>query len=407
MSFRPALLALPLAACGGLTSTVPSAEEYLDGDSGNGIAIVGDLAINPETINFGYVESGFSQDEILTLTNVGDYLLTVADFSVVGDGVFEITAVSLDDQAVSADEEITLSHSDSIELVVTFAPTEDSDAWAGAISFVSDISGSEYIEVAMQGTSIDTDTNTNTDTITGEIDASPAAIDFGEVDIGHSSDPVYVDFTNNTASNVAITNFEFSDTIWDWNNDFNLPWIMQPGETVTAGFLYTPTAEQDDYGTATAVTDDTSISGTVNLTGTGADLCDICAPQIFVSAGYAIADFLSILNLPDQRSVMVQNTGDEPLEISQIYVNNDCDGVKNPACIEGGEFLISGWNKAIAPVTLDPYQSYNFDISYGADTLAFDLPNPSSDVNILHILSNDPNSSDWGVELTGIGFGTN
>ncbi|GEM_PF-1211395 len=403
MSPAPVLFALVLSGCGGLTSTVPSADEFLDGDSGTGISIVGDLAINPDAIDFGYVETDFSQDEVLSLTNVGDYLITVADFSIVGEGVFEITALSLGETEFSAGEEVTLSNGESIDLVITFSPTDERESFTGAVSFVSDIGGSEYIEVALTGTSIvvdtDTDTGGTTGTGSGEIVATPASIDFGETDIGNGSDPVPVELTNDTNTNIAITNFEFSDTIWSWNNDFNLPWIMEPGETVTASFIYMPTLEQVDHGTATVVTDEASITGTVNLTGTGADLCDICAPQIYVSAGYAIADFISLLGFADQRNVMIQNTGDEPLEITDIYVNNDA---------LGGSFTITGWNKAASPITIDPYQSYSFDVSYlvaaGAG-IALDFPNVGTDQNVLHILSNDPNSPDWTVELSGAGLG--
>lgn len=393
------LLALALTACGGLTSTVPSADDYLDGDSGAGTSLLGDLAVSPDAIDFGYVGAGLAQDEVLRLTNIGDYLITVADFSVVGEGVFVVTTVRLGDQEISADEEVTLSNGDAIDVVVTFTPTEVRESWSGAISFVSDISGSEYVEIPLSGTSLEEDTDTgNTGTASGDISAVPTAIDFGEVDIGHDSDPVSVELTNDTTSNVAITQFTFSDTVWGWGGDFNLPWIMEPGETVTASFIYTPTAEQVDHGTATVVTDEPSIGGSVSLTGTGADLCDICAPQIYVSAGYAIADFISLLGFPDQRNVQLQNTGDEPLEISAIYVKNDA---------QGGDFTISGWSAASSPVTIEPYQSYSFDLSYTATTLAFDLPNGGADENILHILSNDPNSPDWTVELTGIGFAVN
>ena len=38
------------------------------------------------------------------------------------------------------------------------------------------------------------------------------------------------------------------------------------------------------------------------------------------------------------------------------------------------------------------------------DEIAFDLPDPAGDKNILHILSNDPIQPDWTVELTGIGI---
>lgn len=396
----PALFVYALTACGGLTSTVPDADEYLNNDSGTGIAIVGDLAINPGQIDFGFVEAGFSQDEVLSLTNVGDYLITMADFSIVGEGVFELTALSLGSQEYDVEEEVTLANGESVDLVVSFSPTDERSAFNGAVSFVSDISGSEYVEVTLAGTSIDADTGTTDtgNTGSGDITALPSSIDFGETDIGHSSDPIPVELTNDTDTNIAVTNFEFSDTIWSWNSDFNLPWIMEPGETVTASFIYSPSAEQVDHGSATIVTDDAGISGTVSLTGTGADLCDICAPQISVSAGYAIVDFLSLFGFPDQRNVMIQNTGDEPLEITEIYVNND---------MQGGDFTISGWNPAGSPVTVDPYQSYSFDLSYTATTLAFDLPNSGADQNILHIMSNDPNNPDWGVELTGLGLAAN
>jgi hypothetical protein len=402
MSYKPALIALVLTACGGLTSSVPSADDYLNADSGGDIALVGDLAVNPATVDFGYVEPEFSQSEVLKLTNVGDYLITLADFSVVGEGVFEITTVSLDSNAIDAADEVTLSNGESIEVVVTFTPTESRDSWSGAISFVTDISGSEYVEVPILGSSTVSDTLTDTGGTSGTVDgtliATPSSIEFPETDIGHDSDPIPVEFTNDTTSNVAIINVEFTDTVWGWNNDFNLPWIMEPGETVTASFIYTPTAETIDYGTATVVTDNASVFGTVSLTGTGADLCDICAPQIYVSAGYVIDDFFSLLGFPDQRNVIIQNTGDEPLEISDISVTNDP---------QGGEFTISGWNAAASPVVIDPYQSFSFDISYTATSIALDFPNTAADQNILHILSNDPSSPDWTIQLSGFGLAMN
>ncbi len=386
--------AVLLAACGGLTA-IPSADDYLDDDSGIGVALVGDLAINPESVDFGYVETGLTQDEVLKLTNTGDYLITMADFSIVGEGVFEVTALSLGDQSYEADDEITLSNGETLELVVTFAPVEVKESFTGAVSFVSDISGNEYVEVPLIGTSLDSDTtDTGTDTtVTGTLSVAPPAVDFGEVDIGHASDPYPVTITNDTSVNVAVTNFEFSDTIWSWGNDFNLPWIMEPGEAVDATLLYTPTAEQEDHGVATVVTDDAGIYGTVNLVGTGADLCDICSPVLYVSVGYAITDFFSLFGFPDQRNVVLQNTGDEPLDITAVYVKNDAIG---------GDFSVSGWSKA--GVTLMPYESFSIDVSYVSLEIAFDLPDPAGDKNILHILSNDPIQPDWTVELTGIGI---
>jgi hypothetical protein len=55
-------------------------------------------------------------------------------------------------------------------------------------------------------------------------------------------------------------------------------------------------------------------------------------------------------------------------------------------------------------VSLDPWQGTQVNVSYVATGTAFDLPYPTFDMNILHIISDAANEPDYAIELTGTGI---
>jgi hypothetical protein len=137
----------------------------------------------------------------------------------------------------------------------------------------------------------------------------------------------------------------------------------------------------------------------ISLQGDGVDLCDICSPLIEVETGgdpYTIDDFFSVsaLNLADERTVTIENVGDEDLVVSNVSVTND-------PIFTCGEFSVSGWGSA---ETLRPSDTTSFTIAYLASGTCVEAANAGMDWNILHILSNDPSQGDWMIELGGAGI---
>jgi hypothetical protein len=96
-------------------------------------------------------------------------------------------------------------------------------------------------------------------------------------------------------------------------------------------------------------------------------------------------NFLSVYNFPDEQLVSIQNLSDVELTISDAYITNDS---------QGGDFALS-----FSPVTLGPWETTAAAISFTCPELCFEYPNPISDTNILHFISDDPSESDYQIEL--------
>ena len=79
--------------------------------------------------------------------------------------------------------------------------------------------------------------------------------------------------------------------------------------------------------------------------------------------------------------------------VSDVYVNND-------AFAPCGEFSVSGFSAS----TLAPGASTRFYITLRVSEVCLEVPNPGFDMNVVHILSNDPSQPDYVIEVGGAGL---
>ena len=170
--------------------------------------------------------------------------------------------------------------------------------------------------------------------------------------------------------------------------------MIRAGDQKSIILTYSPTTEAQHAGTVTLSVD---AAGQANLTaslkGRGEYQCTTCAPVINTDSNHALTDFFVLSGLSnDERPVTIQNTGDQPLVINSIQVNND-------SFFPEGWFTVSGFNSA---VTLDPGQAMSFSVVFEAANSGMELDLSFMDENVIHILSNATNEPDYLITLSGI-----
>ncbi len=104
---------------------------------------------------------------------------------------------------------------------------------------------------------------------------SPRVLDFGNQPVGITSAPLPVTFTNTGTETLYIFNMAIgSETMWVVFNDFK--WVLQPGESTSLSFQFTPSGTQSYTDTVYYMMvlgpDFTTLENwTFQLTGTGVD----------------------------------------------------------------------------------------------------------------------------------------
>jgi hypothetical protein len=374
---------LLLAACVGL-DTMPEKDAGASGD--DAALTLGALTLDQSEFDFGTVPVGDRGEEVLTLGNTGETPLDV----------------SLDvDQDAFDVSETTLSVSGSKVVLVGFEPDEALD-YTGTLTVT--VSGGDTLALPLYGWGGDGEDTGTTDTHgthgTGpepDVLVSPSRYDFGRVDLG---DTVTTSFTvsNQGDDDLLVSDVVSSAGVFTVGGSLSPPQVISPGSNKLLEVSFTPTVATSYTASVTvASTDPDTPSLTIPLEGEGVDLCDICAPVIDVDTGgepYAISDFASVFGSTDTRTVTIQNIGDQDLDVTDVIVNNDT--LSTP-----GTFTVGGWR---GPVTLSAYDTTSFTISFRATSSCVEIAQASFDMNVVHILSNDPTQGDWVIELSGLGL---
>lgn len=371
---------LLLASCVGLT-TLPQQGVVPPDDTGS--QQVGELSVDATSVAFGEVEIGTTAEHTLTLTNTGSSALDVS-LSVYGDA-FDVSTstVSVDDTQV---------------VDVIFAPATEGP-YEGELTVIV---GSETLVIPLMGDGVEegggTDTDdTDTNAGAGALSITPASHDFGEVNLDDTETATFT-VSNTGSEDLLISDVQTSAGVWTTGGTLSPPQVLSPGSNKLLEVSFTPTAETTYSGTITLVSDDTEAPEVdIAVEGEGVDLCDICSPLIDVDTGadpYAITDFFSLFGSTDTRTITIQNVGDMDLEVTDVLVNND-------TLASCGSFTVGGWGAA---ETLGPYETTSFTISYRASESCLEVAQAAFDMNVAHILSDDPSQGDWIIELSGAGL---
>lgn len=373
-----------LVACGGL-DMIPDLKDSGAGDSAStgggdtgstGPVVSGDLSVAPGSVDFGAVEPDDTESRDLIVQADVDMAV---DVSFSGDDVFSLSTTSFD---LIADAEDVLT--------ITFAPDVEGD-FIGTVKLTGD--NGDEVQVMVTGEGGDDGGGTNTGP-EADISVSQSSVDFGDLDLGSSLTKTLT-VSNNGDADLLISNIMVSDSVFTYGGSITLPQVLGPGSNKTLDITFTPTAETVYSGTVTLISDDPDDSYLdIDVSGKGVDACDVCAPIISVDTGgsnpYAIDDFFSLLGSVDTRTVVVENIGDQDLEIYEVQVNDDIFST----C---GSFTLGSWGGA---ETVSPGHTTSFTISFSASGACLEVPNPGLNMNVAHILNNS-GESDYTIELGG------
>tara|TARA_B110000037_G_scaffold154695_1_gene174510 strand:- start:223 stop:1320 length:1098 start_codon:yes stop_codon:yes gene_type:complete len=352
--------------------------------------LFGDLSVSPGLLDFGYVEPGRLATDSIILGNTGTLPIDISSIDFVGSNVFAIDSAGALPESIAPDGEVVLS--------LSFAPAAEA-AYSGAVAIQTNLAGFEYLEIDVVGTGTLEEFDTSEPVSNPLISVDISSINFGQVDLGSLASATAL-ISNDGPDSVMVSSIDFTDPAFFWGQEVSLPYILSAGSAKEVTFTFSPTAESTVNGWATINSDDPALPEyDIELIGEGADLCSVCAPVISVSTGgnddHNLSGFLSLLGIKDRKDVTVLNTGDEPLEISSITLNND-------NAFPEGVFKLDG--APTGTTILEPYQTLSFTVIYKATATGIDIAMPSLDQNVIHILSNDQRETDYVIGLSGLGL---
>ncbi len=382
LAWLPALLA---AGCIGLEPLVSDTGRPTTDDTTPDVTDYGDLQVDPGSVDFGQVTIGSSGETtiVVSYSGEGDTILSEASISG-GASTMVISSMTSLPLALNAENEAIFE--------LLFSPSSEREYY-GELEIVTDHAVAGTISVPLDGEGLDDGGGDDGP----DISVSPSSVDFGLVDVGSPTERTI------TVSNIGTEEFFLMDIetdppTLDYEFGEYMPLEFDPGESREVTLTWTPASIGSLEGEVVLVSD---VEGeerlSVPATGEADDICDVCAPMISVDTGgppYEMTFYcISMLGMPHTQQIMITNSGDQTLTVSDVYVNND---VLAPA----GEFS-TNFNSSF---TLEPWQGRAVEISYIATGTAFDLPYESFDMNVLHILSDAANEPDYAILLSGTGI---
>ena len=413
------LLPLFLAACTvspiNQTEKQPEDNPYPDGYT------LGDLVIDPGTLDFGNVDVDDSMTEELLFVNTGSAPISVVSASIEGDPAFTLESSYLSFDIEGGAEEV---------VNVRFSPTTETN-YEGSLSVLISTESSPG-EVVLMGSSGEATAEPESgepseEPVEGGLVLSTTTHDYGKISL-NSTATFIIDVENTADEPINITGVSSSDAAFSLSPYSN----VQEGEAISAGITRTMTinfmpTEEIVYSGKLTLNTDSDVTPTIDidLEGEGEYQCQVCTPKIQINGNttspikfdeFIIGfDFNTLQTNPNPltKTLTISNAGDEPLEITAININND----QNPpdsssafaTCGTDGTFTVIG---ASLPITLDPYntatgQADSIDLTVqfayaGAESSCVDCTTPflgvhdassaalGLPVTTMDIVSNDP-----------------
>jgi hypothetical protein len=322
--------------------------------SGNGIAQVLTLGLNPTSIDFGSILVGSNITRSVTVTNTGNTSVTITSASTIsppGAG-FSFTGLTLP---------LTLSPGQSATFNASFAPTA-AGTFTGSISLLSNASNSPT-SVALAGTGVP---------VVNTLTANPSSINFGNVFTG-STDTRTVTLTNSGNVNITINTATPSGAGFSLTG-LTLPLTLTPGQSTTFSAHFSPASAGAVSGSILIGSTAANSPTTISLSGTGV------TPVATLAASPSSIDFGNLFTGTSQtQSVTLTNTGNVNVSVSGSTVT-------------GAGFSISGLT---TPITLTPGQTTSFTVQF-APTAAGAV---TGNVSVTSTATNSPTV----VSLSGTG----
>jgi HYDIN/CFA65/VesB family protein/ASPM-SPD-2-Hydin domain-containing protein/putative pyrroloquinoline-quinone-binding quinoprotein len=262
-----------------------------------GAGTPGHLRIEPESLSFGSVALGASNERSFTVTNTGGSSVTINKSKPPSGAEFSGTT--------SLPEGTTVGPGESLTEHIEFAPTAEGAA-AGVWLITGDDSTGLH-EVKAGGTGVAA-------TTPGKLDVEEGPIEFGTVSLGASSERS-VDVTNVGGSAVQI-----SESVPPSGGEFSATTSLVVGTTIAAGqsvvehVKFAPTSSGAATGEWRITGDDSTGQHKAHFSGTGAS----AATPGKLEVEEQRLDFGSVLlGAHSERSFAVANVGSSNVEITE------------------------------------------------------------------------------------------
>jgi hypothetical protein len=285
--------------------------------SGTGIA-PGTLTVTPNSIAFGSVQVGSSQQQSATLTNTGGASITISQAVISGTG-FSMTGISLP---------LTLAAGQTSTVSVSFAPQSASSA-SGTATFTSNASN-PTLNLSASGTGV----------LPGALTASASNLSFGNVTVGNVQS-LPETLTNTGGSTVIITQATTTSTGFAISG-LSLPASLGAGQSVAFTVKFTPASSGSVTGNLAVTSNASNLTLNIPLSGTGVTAGTLTANPTSLSFGSVQ------IGSSQSLSETLTNTGGSTVTITQ-------------ATTTGTGFAISGLT---LPASLGAGQSVAFTVSF-------------------------------------------
>jgi hypothetical protein len=215
----------------------------------SGSAIQPVLSAVPAAITFGDVTEGSPASQAVQLANSGTGALSITQISVTGSG-FSVGSVPLP---------VSLNSGQTSNFNVQFAPTSAGSA-GGSLTIVSNGPNSPTM-IALSGIGIPA---------THSLVLSATNLAFGSVNAGSSSTQS-VALTNSGNAKVTVSQITESGTGFTLSGA-GTPVSLSPGQSMTFGVIFGPSASGTDSGSVTIASTATGFPKTIALSGTGVQI---------------------------------------------------------------------------------------------------------------------------------------
>ena len=215
--------------------------------SGDGVVLIGTLAVNPWIIDFGDISAGTSTTQNVTLTNTGNVDVTITESILTGGTGFSTSQLSLP---------LTLAAGQSISFSVTFTPSVEGNV-AASISLLSDASNSPTT-LSLTGNGI---------VLVGILNATPTSIDFGDAIVG-VSEAQTVTLANSGTGDLNLSSAQVTGSAFSVSG-LSTPLLLAAGQSISFNVTFSPSTAGAVTGSVSFLSDAVNSPTTLSLSGAG------------------------------------------------------------------------------------------------------------------------------------------
>ncbi|WP_089717933.1 choice-of-anchor D domain-containing protein [Candidatus Entotheonella palauensis] len=300
------------------------------------------VEVSTTTLSFDEVEVGNTRERALIITNVGNATLTIREINVNSEpeGVFGLA--EMPSAAGVSTDEINIAPQAEVPIGVVFFP-DSVGLVTGTLQLMSNAVNLDVLTVSLDGM--------GTEAPMPALNASPAALDFGTLEIGRTR-TLTVSMLNEGTEDLTISDLELiaADGIsFELGAIPELPALVPPDTTVTAEVRFVPETEGSATGIFRIVSNDPDTPETV-LPVSGEALPEPVA-RLMVSPSPMIFGEVRV-GTTATLTLSIANEGNADLNVTELTVNSSVDT----------SFRLGGGRRA--PFTVAPGDVETVDIVF-------------------------------------------